>query len=247
MSDDPIDLTGTGLGGKEAEALRKYCQVLYEAPALQTASIMLYGSAARGQYVSGLSDINLLVIAGDVSIESLKKVLNPGFMIRRYGITPFFLTEEELMTSSDVFPVKFQSIKESYRVLWGEDVLSRLEISKEYMRLRCEQEIKNILLRLRRHYVVGGGEDLSGILWQIVPGFLEALRAIVFHKTGKWVARDNMVSATAAELGLNQKILDQLIVLRKQTDEVSTQEINTLYGQFVDEVSKVAHIADRME
>ncbi|MCP4664105.1 MAG: hypothetical protein GY856_52645 [bacterium] len=120
-------------------------------------SITLYGSAMRKDYRPGRSNVNLLVVLGKIDVAILRSVLDHVVKGRRYGIAPFFITETNLRSSTDVFPVKFLAIQESYCVLWGRDILRELEISRAHLRLRCEQEVKNLLLRLRRHFLMSGG------------------------------------------------------------------------------------------
>ena len=116
---DSMDLSETRLGSAEKEALVEYCQALQDAPDLEIRSITLYGSALREDYQPGRSDINLLIVAERIDVPILAGVLDTVSGGQRYGFAPFFLTEEDLRSSADVFPVKFLMIQDSYQVLVG--------------------------------------------------------------------------------------------------------------------------------
>ena len=149
-----MDLSNTPLGDEEQAALRAFCEALQDALDDNLRSVTLYGSAARDDFLPRKSDINLLVVLERIDVAILKGILDPVAIGRRWGIAPFLITEKNLRASTDVFPVKFLSMQESYRVLLGIDILGGLTIRREHLRLRCEQEFKNILLRLRRHYLL---------------------------------------------------------------------------------------------
>ena len=63
------------------------------------------------------------------------------------------LTTSDLNTSTDVFPIKFLDMQQDYEVLSGDDVVKGLEVGRDNLRFRCEQEIKNLMLRLRAMYM----------------------------------------------------------------------------------------------
>lgn len=118
-----IDLSGTPLGGKEQAAVLAFCKALQGALDANLQSVSLYGSAARDDFCPRKSDINLLVVVERIDLAILKGVVEPVAIGRRWGIAPFFITERNLRASTDVFPVKFLSMQESYRVLVGADIL----------------------------------------------------------------------------------------------------------------------------
>jgi hypothetical protein len=72
---------------------------------------------------------------------------------RSVGADPLVLTREELPRAAALFPTKFLDIRDHHAVLWGGDPLGGLEVPREHVRLRIEQELTNHELRLRRHYL----------------------------------------------------------------------------------------------
>ena len=122
-------------------------------------AIILYGSLARGDFLLGRSNINLLVLLGQINIETLQ-----GFakLHRRWAkeqiIAPLFFTEEELRNSLNLFPLEFFEIKEQHVLLEGRDPFPELHLNEQNLFVQCEQEIRGNLFRVRQRYVEGLGQ-----------------------------------------------------------------------------------------
>ncbi len=244
---ESIDLSGTRVGADEAAAVAELCEALQNAPNLNIQSIILYGSATGQEYRPGKSDINLLIIVERIDVAILKGVLDPIMRGRQYGISPFFITEVNLRSSADVFPVKFLVMQESYKVLLGRDVLGELEIKREHLRLRCEQEIKNLLLRLRRHYIMSGGQRLNEMMTTTVVGFLETLRVVLSITHGELPSREEVVATAAKTFGFDAEILRNVRGLRDLDVSLTREEAEQLYDKFMATVERVAQIIDQMD
>ena len=111
-----------------------------------------YGSFLNKESVD-INKINFLIIVNFVDtniLDDISKTLKES----KYRLDLLTLSIEDLKSSTDVFPIKFLNIKRSYLLIHGEDVLGDLEISDKYLRLRTEQELKNLMLRLRRSYIL---------------------------------------------------------------------------------------------
>jgi len=244
---ESIDLSGTELSDKEKAPVTAFCEALHNVPDLGVESIILYGSAARDDYRPDKSDINLLIVLECIDVPILRRVLDPVARGRRHSIAPFFITEANLRSSADVFPVKFLAMQESYRVLLGSDVLGDLEIAREHIRLRCEQEIKNVLLRLRRHYIMGGGQGLTQMMSRMVGGFLEALRVVVSLAEKKLPAREEVINVAAERFEFDTEILRNVSDLRNRATSLPHSDAEELYDKFMAVVDKVAQIVDQVD
>jgi predicted nucleotidyltransferase len=243
------DLSETELGAEDKTAVEAFCEELRKASNISIRSITLYGSAARKDYRPGSSDINLLIVVERIDVSILKSVLDPVTRGRRYGIAPFFITEANLRSSADVFPVKFLVMKEAYKLLWGHDVLEDLEISREHIRLRCEQEIKNILLRMRRQYLIGGGRgrSLTNMMSRVIGVFLETLRVVLSLQQENPPSREEVVKAAAETFDIDAETLRNIRALRDRDISLSRAEAEQLFDKFMAIVDKVAQITDKMD
>ncbi|WP_434046439.1 MULTISPECIES: nucleotidyltransferase domain-containing protein [Sorangium] len=136
----------------------------------ELACLLVYGSAARGGYREGQSDVDLMVVLNEATREGLDAIAN-ALRIARYAarIEAMILTVAEIPRAADVFPLLYDDIRRCHVLLSGRDPFSALVIDGKNRRLRVEQELREAQIRLRRAVVDGLGSD-------------EALRGAVFRK-----------------------------------------------------------------
>ena len=137
------------------EVLQQFVYDLSTTLGDEVESVVLYGSLVRAEALQTTHDtVNLLTVLRRVSCDLLDKMADSVKRVEaRIPLRTMTLTREDLKSSCDVFPIKFHDMQTHHRVLFGEDVLSDLEISDEHLRLRCEQQLKNQMLRLRAIYL----------------------------------------------------------------------------------------------
>jgi hypothetical protein len=136
---------------------------LKEASGKNLESVILYGSAARGDFRPGASDLNILCALTVIDLDELQRLTPVVHWWTREMNEPaplFFLTEE-LRTSTDVFAIESLDIKRSHRVLFGKDVVADLEVPMNLHRVEVEHELRQLLLKLRQHVLHVGRNELE--------------------------------------------------------------------------------------
>src|SRR3984957_16890604 len=92
-------------------------------------SVVLYGSAAVGDYHEKFSDFNVLCVLSQIAPAHLGATETVFRWWREQGNpSPLMLTEHEVQTSTDCFAIEFHDIKEHHRLLHGADVVSSLTV-----------------------------------------------------------------------------------------------------------------------
>ncbi len=106
-------------------------------------SVILYGSAAAGEHNEHFSDLNVLCVLTRVTPAELADA-EPIFKWWRAqgNPSPLLLSEEELRTSTDCFPIEFHDMQERRRVLFGTDPIQDLVIEKSFYRAQVEMELQ---------------------------------------------------------------------------------------------------------
>src|SRR3977135_1849434 len=124
----------------------------------QLEGMLLYGSAVRGEFLPGRSNLNILLLVSSYDSAVLKQY---SALHRQWSkeqiVVPLFLTEEELHLSAAVFPLEFLEIQEQHRVLGGRDPFIGFHVKTDRLREAVVQGLMSNLLRLRQRYVEGGG------------------------------------------------------------------------------------------
>src|SRR5580704_1421996 len=142
-------------------------------------SVILYGSAAAGEHNEHFSDLNVLCVLTRVSPAELADAEPIFKWWRAQGHpSPLLLSEEELRTSTDCFPIEFHDMQERRRVLFGPDPIKDLVIEKVFYRAQVEMELRTKLLRLRQKAgsVISDKQALLRLMIDSVPNFLVLYR-----------------------------------------------------------------------
>ena len=91
-------------------------------------SVVLYGSAARGQYHPGSSDLNLILVLADLAPPTLE-LLAPGLerWHRQGHPRPRLFTTAAITDAADVFPIEILDLADFRIVVWGDDPFTRVK------------------------------------------------------------------------------------------------------------------------
>jgi hypothetical protein len=120
--------------------------------------------------------------------------------------------------AAQAFPTKFLDIQRHHVVLTGADSFAALEVPRESLRLRVEQELNNLLLRLRNRYVVLAGDPMmtAQALARAARPLALALQAML-RLAGKETPdrTDAIFEAAAAAFGLDREPLARMAGLRQ--------------------------------
>lgn len=115
-------------------------------------SVFAYGSNAC---CDADFDINLMIVSESLNPEDLNKISKSVICwTKKKNPPPVFMDKNEWDSSNDVYALEYSDIKENHKILFGEDIITSLCINRNDLRFQCEQEIKNLLMRLRRTYVL---------------------------------------------------------------------------------------------
>ena len=178
-------------------------------------SLLLYGSAARGNHVPSRSDVNTLLIC-DTADDALFAALAPVIrQWRRAGhAAPMIFTEREWRTSGDVFSIEYEDIRQHHRMLAGRDPWAGIRIDRADVRRQVERELMEKLVRLRQAYAALCDEPkrLSQVVAGSAGGFFTILRAVL-RLAGRTAPgpSDAVVREAAALVGFPAAGLEPLV------------------------------------
>ena len=82
--------------------------------------VILFGSAARGDFRQGLSDLNVACILHSLTVEELGRLADvvKWWCVEQREPAPLFFTGDELQQSADVFAIEILDMKHDRRVLY---------------------------------------------------------------------------------------------------------------------------------
>lgn len=237
---------------KILRALSEFTESLQQSLGDQLTALILFGDLARpGEFDAKTSSIEVLVVLRDITSEALQTLEEPVQRAgRRYRLETLLLTEQELHGASDVFPIRFLEMQQHHKLLAGKDVLGTLDIDESHLRLRCEQEIRNLLLRLRNLYVHRSRQRkrLAETMRISISPLIRTLSACVGLKTGvSPMDPEDVIVAVTDEFDVQAGSLRDVLALTHASRLPPHEELQDAYLRLLEFLGRIAHAVDQME
>jgi predicted nucleotidyltransferase len=228
------------------EKLAEFTRRLHEAAGDNLQSIVLYGSAARGDYHERRSDLNLLCVLHSAKAADLARLAR---VIHWWSgdlkePPPQFFTPDELRRAADVFSIELLDIGQNHKVLFGSDPIADLEVPMNLHRIEIEHDLRALLQKLRVHFVhfseneaqlrevyAKSMSSMTVLLRHVLIAFGEDVhpdRAHVYRRIEELTGAD----ASAFELG------------RALRENHPSAEIPRAFGKYLEAIAAVIHALD---
>lgn len=215
------------------------------------AAVILYGSAAAGDFVKQSSDYNLLIALNEIRPRDLRAAQSPMREWQRMGHPlPTYFTVSELQNSADVFPIEFLQMEKARKVLYGTDVLAGLKISDEFLRHQTEYELRSKLIQLRRLYIPASAsvEKLTDLMADSLGSFASVFRAVLLLSgIEPPLAKQEVVRAVARYLKLDGDPFETIFTLRgKSSGKLDEIAANKLFSGYLKQIENVISAVDNI-
>ncbi|HSQ50520.1 MAG TPA: hypothetical protein VLL94_04555 [Nitrospiraceae bacterium] len=239
-----------GLPDETQNLLQTYVKEVKGAFGEQLEGLLLYGSAVRGEFLPGRSNLNLLLLVSSYGSAVLKQY---SALHRRWSkeqiVVPLFLTEEEVHMSAAVFPLEFLEIQEQHRVLSGRDPFIGFHVKTDQLRETVLQGLTSHVLRLRQRYVEGGGGDEATmiLLPLAITSTLPLLRGVQ-RILGRPVLSHSeaVIADVAGQLKLDlQGLLDAWSLKRGQISP-GPREAPRLFDRYLQAATLLTHAVEQL-
>jgi hypothetical protein len=219
------------------DTLRSYLNDVIKLFGTALEAVILYGSAVRGEYVHGRSNLNLLLLLSKHDAELLRRYAKAH---RRWAsekiVVPLLFTEEDLQASQELFPLECLEIKECHVLLTGRDPFPRLQIDISRLAVECEREIVGNLIRLQQRIVEGGGKaEAQAILLPLsLTALLPSLRGL-YHAQGHAVpgSTGGMLADLRPRFGIDPSVFQEVWQLKNGLITPGSLEMPRLFERYV--------------
>lgn len=214
------------------------------------ASVILYGSAAAGDFVPNRSDYNILIALDHITPKDLREAHACVREWNRMGHPiPVYFTVSELKNAADVFPIEFHQMTEAHKVLYGVDVLEGLNISDKFLRHQIEFELRSKLLLLRRQYIPASSsvDGLKRLMGESLASFSALFRAVLLlHGVAPPSTKHEIIALTVSKLGLNGVPFEKIFNIREDNfaENLDETAANQLFGDYLVEIERVIDSVD---
>ena len=234
-------------------------------------SISVCGGAAGTDYTPKVSNITLLVALEKLEFRDLQKSLKlVSKGIDKKIAAPLFLTRKHIETSTDVFPIEFLEMKENHLLLYGEDLLSSLQINPANIRLFCEEQIKGKLIRIRQAYLEIGlkRKGIEALLKESLVSLTPIFRNLIRLSTGiplraqvdppnsfkggvlkdkvPPVKKEEIYAQLSAEFDLDRDVFMAILRDTKNDEKISGQDVEVFFERYIAQIQKLAIAVDQL-
>lgn len=215
-------------------------------------SVILYGSAAAGDFIKNESDYNLMVALNRITPRDLRNAHACMREWQRMGHpVPVYFTVAELQNAADVFPIEFHNMERARKVLYGADVLANLNISDEFLRHQTEYELRSKLIKLRRAYIPASAsaENLSDLMAESLSSFAALFRAVLMLiEVEPPVTKHEIVALTVQHLGIDGASFEKIFNIRENNlaKTLGEGEANKLFADYMLQIENVINLVDEL-
>lgn len=218
---------------KETKELLTFVEHLKSQMGGDLDSIVLYGSAVRGNFREGVSDVNVLIVLKE-SVPRLHAIIAEGIDRAKVQIEPFIVAKKVLGRALDVFAVKFQSIQRQHAILCGNSPFRDLKPDLTFQRFLAEQTLLNLRFRTVRAFVMIGRERkrYSHFIKEVVtPLFIdlsEPLRCEGIAIPEEFVDR---IPVFQKEYDVDGEVFKELLAFHDSPRKLSSDEVLSFYSR----------------
>jgi len=213
-------------------------------------SVILYGSAADGEFHPKFSSVNLLCVLREVSFNALRAVA-PTVKWRtgqKYH-APLLLAREELERAAAVFSIEFLDMQQQHRILHGEDVLQGLTISMRLHRVQLEYELREKTILLRQRLLLASGN--KNRLWELLLGSVSTFATLFRHALiamGDSVPKSKRggIQALASLIELDPSAFSQLLDIREGKVDRKQLDVREVAGRYLTAIRRATAAVDKM-
>ncbi len=213
-------------------------------------SIILYGSAAAGEFDKAYSDLNILCVLSRITPDELAASEDVFRWWReKRNPAPLLMAEDEVSTSTDCFPIEFTDMLDRRRVLHGKDVIDGLVIDRRFYRAQVEYELRSKLIRLRQKAagLLNDNDLLVNLMADSESTFLVLARhvlALAGH--GRPGPRHDTVEAVQRHFGVDSAPFETLLAVREGRSKPSSIPAREIFGKYLLGVHALVNAADRL-
>lgn len=211
-------------------------------------SVIAFGSQAQNDQVK--NNLNLAIITNRLTAEELYDLSAPvKKWVKAKNPIPVIMNREEWYSSFDVYTIEYSDMKENYRILLGEDLVSELRIDKYYLRLQCEFEMKNLLLKYKNNFLLNikSDKEMKRVLNNVIKTLVVIFRSILrLHDSAVPYRAVDIIEFASRYLSFNKVVLSKLARVKYENEDYTKQELIFIEAELLKDMQMMLRQIDGM-
>ncbi len=213
-------------------------------------SVVLYGSAATGEFHEKFSDLNVLCVLKSIGMRELEKgEAAVAWWLKQKQPLPLLLSREEVENSHDAFPIEFLDIQQNHRVLHGENLVANIEVKTHQHRRQVEHEMRSGLLRLRERYLglQRDNKEVARLMLESLPTFSTLFRhSLILGGVAAPSKKREIFQVAAEHFAISAQPFIRLLETREGKRKLGDEEIKPLFEAYLTEITRMTEAVDKI-
>lgn len=232
------------------EKIERFASALEERLGDNLLAFLLYGPAVRHD-AGDTGALTTLLIVQDASPSALRPAGAPiAGWTKKGDPPPLIFSDSEWRSSSDVFPIEIEEMRDANRLLRGKDPLDGVETNKEDLRQELEREARGKLLQIRTQFaaVAADGKALGNLLTSSIVTFFILFRAVL-RLTGHTPPREPraLIAKTSDVTGLDAEAFEWVLKKLSGDKPSNLKAYDAIGDNFVMQIEILARFVDSFE
>jgi uncharacterized UBP type Zn finger protein len=140
-------------------------------------------------------------------------------------------------------------MKNNHILIYGDNILEQIDVSRENLRLQIEKELKGKLILLRQGYLEAQGKprQLKKLISRSFTAFISIFKALLYYKHD--VApreRRDTIKELAKVFEIDAEAFLQCADIKEGKSSLSGDDIVRLFTKYIEEVANMCNIVDSL-
>lgn len=228
--------------------LDKFIEELKNTLGENLVSVIAFGSQANVE--DAKSNLNLMIVTNELTAENLYDISKPvKKWVKGKNPIPVIMNRDEWYSSFDVYAIEYADIKENYRIIYGEDLVPTISINKYFLRLQCESELKNLLLKYKNNFLmnVKSDREMKKLLNNVIKTLLVIFRSVLrLHDSAVPYRAVDIIEFASNYLSFNKIVMSKIAKVRYENEDYTKQELLFIEAELVKDIQNILKQVDAM-
>ncbi len=178
-------------------------------------AMSVYGSVQREDFDPKNMLVPSVIVVKAVTADQVSELASHGQYLSKNGFAPpLVLSESDVASSLDTFPLEFIEIHQSQIVVAGKSPFTELSVEREHVRLQCERELKVLLIGMRHGILTAAGKEkqLAAVAADAAANALRIMRGILWlHNQEDALPAAKLLPAVSEVTGIELGALNNIL------------------------------------
>jgi len=228
--------------------LDKFIEKLKENFGDNLVSVIAFGSQANVE--NPKNNLNLMIITKELSANDLYAISKPvQKWVKAKNPVPVIMNMDEWYFSFDVYAIEYGDIKSNYKIIYGSDIVKDISINKYDLRLQCESELKDLLLKYKVNFLmnINSDREMKRFLDVVIKTILVIFRSILrLHDSQVPYRAVDIIEFTSNYINFNKVVMTKLAKIKYENDTVSKKELAYIETELLTDIQNMLRQVDAM-